>query len=129
MAMRPSSARPDWGRGSVLQIAERVIRRADREHPADATLREELQGRRSLSPAALAEVSRAVFAYYRWLGWLETWDPLPRQIQQALQLAHNFTKDPQSFLDSELVARAVPSWLQTEMKISAAWIRALQTEP
>ncbi len=127
--MRPRSTKLDPGRGSILQIAEAVIRRADREHPADAVLRNELRSQRSLPPAALAEVSRAVFAYYRWLGWLETRDPLPTQIQKALQLADRFTKDPRSFSDSELVARGVPSWIQTEMKIPAAWIRALQAEP
>jgi 16S rRNA (cytosine967-C5)-methyltransferase len=123
------SVSPEQGRSPILEIAERVIRLADRELPADAALRQELQAQRSLPPAALAEVSRAVFAYYRWQGWLPKPDPLPRQIQEARRLAERFIHDPRSFPDSELVARGVPSWLRTEMEVTPAWARALQTEP
>jgi 16S rRNA (cytosine967-C5)-methyltransferase len=127
--MRSRSAGATPGHDLILQIAERVIRRADREHPADAVLRQELWGERGLEPAALAAISHAVFAYCRWLGWLEKSWPLPRQIEKAAQLAAKFTQDPKGFSDVELVARGVPSWLEPEMQIPAAWVRALQTEP
>ena len=127
--MPPRFARPNPGRDLELQVAERVLRRADRDHPADAVLREVLRGERGLIPADLSDISRAVFSYYRWLGWLDVRQPHPRQIEKALQLADRFAQDPQSFSDLELIARGVPSWLEAEMRISAAWVRALQSEP
>jgi 16S rRNA (cytosine967-C5)-methyltransferase len=44
-------------------------------------------------------------------------------------LAERFAKQPGSFADAELVARSVPSWIQSEMEITPAFARTLQTEP
>jgi len=50
----------------VVNLAAGVVSQADREHPADAVLRHELKARRGLTRAVASEVSRAVFAFYRW---------------------------------------------------------------
>ena len=118
-----------WLEVDELALAERVIRTASRERPADEVLRAELRAQRGLCREASAQASKAVFAYFRWRGWLEVERPLRRQIQDALGLAERYAKRPDSFTDAELMARAVPGWLTTVMEPAAAWVRTLQMEP
>lgn len=113
----------------TLALAARVLRMADREHPADTVLRQELKAQRRLSPEEAGLVSRAVFAYYRWRGWLADVKSIDEQIERALELSVRFAREPKSFSDAELVARAIPAWLEAEMEITPAWARALQGEP
>jgi 16S rRNA (cytosine967-C5)-methyltransferase len=70
-----------------------------------------------------------VFAYFRWLGWLDERQPIQERIEHALGLAERYELKPESFTDAELIARAVPSWLPTVMTVTAAWARALQKSP
>lgn len=113
----------------ALDLAARVIAQADREHPADAVLRRELKACRGLPQGLAAEVSGAVFAFYRWRGWLDRREPLTRQIAGACQMRDLFRRSPQTFSDAELLARALPAWVAGQMEISAVWVRALQREP
>ena len=113
----------------VLSLAEKVIRAATREHPADGVLRLELKGQKGLWPEERAQVSRAVFAYFRWRGWLDEGKPIREQVERALELAQRYAREPESFTDAELMARAVPDWLPTVMPVTASWVRALQREP
>jgi 16S rRNA (cytosine967-C5)-methyltransferase len=112
-----------------LNLAERVIRAADREHPADGVLRDVLKAQRDLFPDERGQVSTAVFAYYRWRGWLEPAKPLPDQIERALRLSERYANDPESFTNGELLARAVPGWPARVMDVAPAWVRALQNQP
>jgi len=114
---------------SLLPLIERIIRSADREHPADAQLRQELKAQRDLFPGDAAYVTKAVFAYFRWLGWLDEGQPIQERIKQALQLAERYVLQPESFTDAELIARAVPAWLPTVMTVTGALVRALQRGP
>jgi 16S rRNA (cytosine967-C5)-methyltransferase len=116
---------PAW----VLSLAERIIRAASREHPADGVLRTELRAQRGLTQEEGGRVSRLVFAYFRWRGWLDEGKPMPEQIEAALGLAERYAIQPDSFSDAELLAHAVPGWLPAVMEVSAAWVRTLQTEP
>lgn len=113
----------------VLQIAAEVISRADRDHSADAVLREALRSRRLPTAPQRREITGAVFNYYRWLGWLDRARPLPTQIKYAVELAQGFAERSESFSDAKLVERAVPPWVTDEMTVSPAWVRALQAEP
>ena len=113
----------------VLHLAERIVRAASREHPADGVLRTELRAQHGLSREAGAQVSKAVFAYFRWRGWLDSGKPMQEQIGHALALAERYAARPDSFGEAELMARAVPDWLPTVMEAKAAWVRTLQTEP
>jgi 16S rRNA (cytosine967-C5)-methyltransferase len=113
----------------VFSLIERVLRAADREHPADDVLRLELKSRRDLEPGEATELSRAVFAYFRWRNWLNSGESLSSQIDRALELSDRFANAPEEFPDEELIARAVPGWLKDEMEISASWARSLQAEP
>jgi 16S rRNA (cytosine967-C5)-methyltransferase len=105
-----------------LNVAAAVIRKADREHPADAVLKAELREAR-LMPAQRSEISRLVFAYYRWFGWLDQRAGLRDQIVQAAELR------AQKSGDAELIARAVPKWLAQMMEVTPAFARALQNPP
>jgi 16S rRNA (cytosine967-C5)-methyltransferase len=113
----------------VLCLAERIIRAASREHPADAMLRAELRAQHGLSRETGAQVSKAVFAYFRWRGWLDSGRLIREQIEHALTLAERYATRPDSFSDAELMARAVPGWLATVMEPMPTWVRVLQTEP
>ena len=113
----------------TIALAERVIRASNRERPADSVLRQQLKTEKQLEPREAAETARAVFAYYRWKGWLEPDAPLGRSIGQALELAERAADEPLSFPDSELLERAVPAWLSKHMEVLPAWLRTLQQEP
>jgi 16S rRNA (cytosine967-C5)-methyltransferase len=114
---------------SPLALAERIILGADREHPADGVLRQELKSQKGLTPGDATRVSAAVFAYYRWYGWFDAAHPLTKNIRRAVELSARFAQSPQSFSDSELVNRSVPAWVQQEVQVTAAWARAIQAEP
>ncbi len=88
---------------SSFKRAERVIRVAGRERPADAVMRQELKPCADLSAEEAAGISEAVFAYYRWRGWLEAQEPLAWQIDQALSLTDWFAREPQAFSDANLM--------------------------
>ncbi len=114
---------------SSLKLAARVIRAADRDHPADGVLRDVLKAQRELSPDERAGVSQAVFAYFRWHGWLDHAKPVQEQTEHALNLSEQYSANPRSFTDEQLSARAVPGWLSTVMDSPLAWVRALQKPP
>jgi len=97
--------------------------------PADAALREYLPGRRTLGAVGRRSVSRAVFAYYRWLNWLEKEESAQRRILRALELQARFERDPSSIKAEALAARAVPGWLSAEMALTPGYLRSLQLEP
>jgi 16S rRNA (cytosine967-C5)-methyltransferase len=114
---------------NILSSAERVIRRSDRAHPADAVLRLELKNQRGLSQDEAAEVSRMVFSYFRWRGWLEERQAIRDQITHAVGLANDFATRPQVFSDSDLITRAVPAWISDEIQITPSFARSLQAGP
>jgi 16S rRNA (cytosine967-C5)-methyltransferase len=97
--------------------------------PADAALRGYLTANRTLGPVGKRSVSRAVFAYFRWLNWLEKEESAQKRILKALELQGRFDRDPASFKTEALAARAVPGWLASEMELTAGYLRRLQTEP
>ena len=113
----------------TVELAIAVITAGNREKPVDQVLRERLKVEKALSRDEGAEVSRGVFAFYRWQGWLDGREALRERIEQALELAGRFARDPKGFSDEELLAHAAPGWVKGQMETSAAWARALQAEP
>ncbi len=111
-----------------LSIAAQVIRKSDREHPADAVLRTALKEAKGISREDGRTISAAVFAYYRWLGWLEQTAPMEGQMRRAMELNQAYRKKPSSFSDQEM-AKAIPEWVRGEVEASGEWLRALQKEP
>lgn len=114
---------------ATLNRAARVLRSVSPELPADAALRRELAAQRALSGAAKQAVVRAVFAYFRWRGWLEPKDSVQRQLDAALTLQRRFDARPESFKAETLAARAVPAWLRDEMDLPPETLRVWQQEP
>lgn len=113
----------------VLKIVEAVLQQSSRVKPADTVLRAELKRQSGLAPELGASVARAVFAWFRWRGWLDEGQPFADQAQKALLLQERFNTAPESFSDVELLMRAVPSWVSEQMDLKPAWARALQLEP
>jgi len=114
---------------NLLTLAATIIQRSNREHPADAVLRSHLKAQRGLSQIRGAQISRAVFAYFRWFGWLDQRQPLHDRIEHALQLARKFSDAPFELSEGDLMTFAVPRWLRDVMEITPAWLRAIQSEP
>jgi 16S rRNA (cytosine967-C5)-methyltransferase len=110
-------------------LAIKIIAASSRERPADSVLRDEFRAQRDLMPADISGISRTVFNYFRWRGWLDLDQPLPDQIRRSRELATLFARDPASFSDADMVARVAPDWLSAEMDLSPAWARAIQAEP
>ncbi|HXC98765.1 MAG TPA: RsmB/NOP family class I SAM-dependent RNA methyltransferase, partial [Verrucomicrobiae bacterium] len=112
----------------TIRVAATVISKSDREHQADAVLRMELKRAGGISREQGRDISRAVFAYYRWLGWLEERTPVEKWILRALELDGAFQTIPGAIPEAEF-RRAVPDWATEQMEISAEWLRTLQREP
>src|SRR3954471_5375629 len=116
---------------SFINNAARVLRLVESGTPADQALRESLtQSRHFTAPAERRDVSRAVFAYFRWWRWLEPKDSSQKQLAAALELQARFDKNPASFKSEALAARVVPEWLKDEMAtIPADLLRQFQRPP
>jgi len=114
---------------TCLRLAAAVIGQSSREKPADSVLRDVLRSARGLSAADAGQVSKAVFAYYRWLKWLDPRINPQARIVEALRLAAEYARSPGSFADDAMVERAVPGWIAEHLEISPAWVRSLQTQP
>jgi 16S rRNA (cytosine967-C5)-methyltransferase len=112
----------------TLSLARAAIARASRELPADSSLRETLRGAKGLTPQDSRETSEAVFAYFRWHGWIRDLPP-DEAIRRALDLDDKFRRAPQTFSDADLCERAIPGWVAQEMDVSTAWVRSLQFVP
>jgi 16S rRNA (cytosine967-C5)-methyltransferase len=89
----------------------------------------EFKSRRDLFQEDKAEITRAVFSFFRWRGWLEGGTHTETQIRRALDLAQRFARQPQTFTDDDLLARAVPAWAKDEMELTSELARGLQAEP
>jgi 16S rRNA (cytosine967-C5)-methyltransferase len=109
--------------------AARVIQSLRPGITADAALREYLAGNRTLGAVGRRSVSRAVFAYFRWLNWLGAAESAQKQVLRALDSQARFERDPSCVKAEALAARAVPAWLAAEMELSPAYLRKLQQEP
>ncbi|MEX2045296.1 MAG: RsmB/NOP family class I SAM-dependent RNA methyltransferase [Opitutus sp.] len=114
----------------TLNHAARILAAAARDNaPADVALRHYFLEARQLGPALRRGISRTVFAYFRWLQWLNPKTSLQRQLAQAGTLQERFNADEKSVKPETLAVRAVPGWLAAEMDLPAAYLRQLQREP
>ncbi len=112
---------------SVHDIAVEVIRTASRDKPADQALREVLKAMRALPPFDAAEVSRTVFNYYRWHGWLRDERTVDARMRLARRLAERSRANTIPY--AELRAKAVPAWTSEVLDVSDDWVKSLQKEP
>jgi len=115
--------------GTEQAVVRRIIAGSDREHPADATLKTELQQQRGIRPYEKRLISQIVFAFYRWFGWVDVRQSLDQQVQQTSELDSQFQQQPESLSDEALTAKAVPAWVWDQSALNPAWTRALQMTP
>jgi 16S rRNA (cytosine967-C5)-methyltransferase len=120
---------PLQARSAILHTATQIIRKANREHPADGLLRETFKRLRVFNPEETRQISNAVFTYFRWLGFLAPESGANLQVREALELAAQFQQDPFSFSTDQLRAGAVPEWAKIEVEPADDWFRALQHPP
>lgn len=118
----------------LAQRAARIVAQITPESPADDVLRREVGADRELDPAQKRALVGAVFAYYRWLRWLDSERPLPARVEAALDLQRRFDKDPGTIKSEALLARALPDWAQAAVDLPdtesrVAWLRQLQRPP
>lgn len=116
-------------RYNVHELAAEVIRSASRAQPADAALRQFLRKHHDLPPHDATFVSKIVFIYYRWHGWIREERGVEAKMRLALRLAERHQDKPASFPIAELRAKALPPWAADAMPLSDAWLRSLQDEP
>lgn len=112
-----------------LALATAIVEQSSRERPADAVLRQQLRNAGGLSNEEAAQVSQAVFSFFRWRGWLDESLKLESQIRSALELTAEFAMNPQSFRDADLLTRTLPAWVNDCVPVTAAWLRTIQAEP
>jgi 16S rRNA (cytosine967-C5)-methyltransferase len=111
----------------IQPLLRRVLKKAETV-PADAALREVLRAS-SISAEEKRFVSRSVFAYFRWSGWLNKTNPLPRQVSDALELQDQFDRKPGGISDSELLSKALPSWINQVVLLTPDLVREFQKQP
>lgn len=114
-----------------INNAARILKLVQAGTPADQALRESLtQNRHYTAPLERREISRAVFAYYRWWRWLDPKESLQKQLEAALVLRDRFDTNPASIKAEALAVRAVPDWVKAEMDtVPTDWLRQLQRDP
>ena len=113
----------------ALETACKIIDQADREHPADSVLRETFKRLRVFNADETRAISNAVFTYFRWRGFLNGDNDIHAQVEEAFDLAEQFSQDPFSLTDDLLRANAVPDWVAEEVDASIEWFRTLQRPP
>ena len=114
----------------TLNRAVRILGLITPRDPADAVLRRELAPRQDLPPGERRGIVRAVAAYFRWIGWLESGASPQRRVEAALGLQARFDANPAGFKPEALAVRAVPEWLAAEMDtVPPEWLRQLQQDP
>jgi 16S rRNA (cytosine967-C5)-methyltransferase len=114
---------------ATLNHAARVIASIERDLPADAALRRYLFANKRVGPREKRAISRAVFAYFRWVQWLDPKVSLQKQLEQAATLQERFNADERAIKAETLAVRAVPPWLKDEMPLPPEYLRQLQREP
>ncbi|HEY1170199.1 MAG TPA: RsmB/NOP family class I SAM-dependent RNA methyltransferase [Verrucomicrobiae bacterium] len=119
---------PDDLPSALLRVAAHVIQEAAPEKPADALLRHELKARK-VTRADARDISKLVFDYYRWYGWLQHLHSLYPRIKLAKQLAKKFEERPESFTAESLQHNSVPAWIKEVMNVTPEWAKALQSPP
>ena len=114
---------------STFNHAARIVALVTPRLPADAALRHQLAASPGMGTREKGAISRAVFAYFRWVRWCEPKDSLQKQLADAWALHERFTADPKAIKPEALAARAVPAWLRDELEVTPEFLRQIQREP
>jgi 16S rRNA (cytosine967-C5)-methyltransferase len=114
---------------ATLNHAAQVLASIAGARRADAALRFYFETHRYLQPPARRAITQSVFSYFRWLSWLDPKASPQKRVEEAATLHARFAADPKSIKPEALAARAVPSWLASEVELPADSLRQLQRDP
>lgn len=119
---------------ALAQRAARILSQVSPDEPADAVLRREVGANRELESHEKRALTGAVFAYYRWLRWLDETRALPQRVLAALDLQKRFEADPSAIKPETLSARVMPDWALAAIDFPSpearlACLRQLQRPP
>lgn len=114
---------------AFLHYTARLLERITPDQPADFVLRRQLAEDAALTPEDKRAVAGAVFAYYRWFGWLDLKASFSSRLASALDLQQKFETKPDLIKTEAIAARAFPSWIHDELTFSPADLRQLQSPP
>ncbi len=124
---------------ATLNHAAQVLATISTDQRADTALRFYFEHHRYLQPPAKREISHTVFAYFRWLSWLDPKASPQKRLEQAIKLHERFTADPKSIKAETLAVQAVPAWILGELDFpadssadnpaKADFLRQLQRDP
>lgn len=114
---------------ATLNHAARVLATVAPDMPADTALRRYFYHAKYLGAREKRAISRAVFAYFRWLQWLDPKASFQKQVEHATSLQEQFNTNEKSVKAEAIAARAVPTWLQEELSAPPDYFRQLQREP
>ncbi|MCW5548066.1 MAG: RsmB/NOP family class I SAM-dependent RNA methyltransferase [Opitutaceae bacterium] len=114
---------------ATLNHAAQVIAGISADKRADTALRFYFETRRYLGAREKRAITQTVFAYFRWLSWLDPKLSPQKRLEQAVTLHERFKADEKSVKAEALAVRAVPAWVAAEMELPADYLRQLQREP
>ena len=114
---------------ATLNHAARVLTTVSPELHADVALRRYTTTVRSLGGREKRAVSQAVFAYFRWIEWLDPKASQQKRVEQAWAMHERFRQTPTSVKGEALAALAVPGWLREEVVLPVDTLRQIQREP
>ena len=114
---------------ATFNHAALVLKAVAGDQRADAALRSYFEKHRYLGPREKRAITRTVFAYYRWLSWLDPKASPQKRLEHAIALHERFQADEKSIKAEALAALAVPGWLAAEVTLTPDYLRQLQREP
>jgi len=113
----------------TISHAAQIVSNTTADVPADMALKRYFVEKHFLNATERRDISHAVFAYYRWFGWLDSKKSRPSQIEKAIELNTGYINDKKSVKEQAITALSVPAWLKDEMPVSPEFVRQLQAEP
>lgn len=113
----------------LVNFAADVIRGSSQDRPTDGVLREALKADKVITKGDRRVISRAVFAYYRWKGFLPREAPIEARVEVALEFAEKFSRNQFLFSAEVLAKKAMPKWVAAHVEFRPDWLRAIQREP
>jgi 16S rRNA (cytosine967-C5)-methyltransferase len=114
---------------ATFNHAALVLAAISSDQRADTALRFYFEKHRYLGAREKRAISQTVFAYFRWLSWLDPKLSPQRRLEEAVALHERFQADEKSIKAEALAVRAVPDWLASEVTLSPDYLRQLQRDP
>ncbi len=104
---------------ATFNHAALVLAAISSDQRADTALRFYFEKHRYLGAREKRAISQTVFAYFRWLSWLDPKLSPQRRLEEAVALHERFQADEKAIKAEALAVRAVPDWLWSELEFAA----------